>query len=217
MCSSDLKDYLNSVEIILTREDVSELTFAWGTQLAAPLPSAPVVGRGMVFFASGGNIAAINDRTGLEIWSHLSCSGVDTVQPALGKHGLFVGDGGGDLAGYDPATGTQLWCDDEGGSITSAPATNKDTIYITNGSDVVAVHQGTGAQRWRFTPEDFSVVTTRRPSRAAPSMSPAASLFLLSTKEPANRFGARTWARESSLLPFPIRPFTSEILTPSGR
>jgi outer membrane protein assembly factor BamB len=84
---------------------------------------------------------------------------VDTVEAALGEHALFVGDGGGDLAAYDPATGVQFWCDDEGGSITSAPAVHDDAVYITNGGDAVAVGQGAGVPRWRFTPADFSPVT----------------------------------------------------------
>src|SRR5205814_2100336 len=72
---------------------------------------------------------------------------------------LFVGDGGGDLAAYDPATGEQVWCDDESGSITSAPAVNDDTVYITNGGDAIAVDQFTGTRLWTFTPADFSPLT----------------------------------------------------------
>lgn len=81
------------------------------------------------------------------------------MQPAVNKHRLFVGDGGGDLAAYDAATGIQIWCDDESGSITSAPAVDAKTVYITNGGDMVALDQRTGFQCWRFTPKDFSPLT----------------------------------------------------------
>ena len=86
-------------------------------------------------------------------------TGVGTVEAALGSQALLVGDGGGDLAAYDPATGNQIWCRDESGSITSAPAVDGNTVYITNGESVVAVDQLTGTQQWRFTPSDFSPVT----------------------------------------------------------
>src|SRR5206468_3627971 len=89
----------------------------------------------------------------------LSCSGERTVQPAFGRGLLLAGDGGGDLAAYDPATGKQVWCDDESGSITSAPAVTDDTVYITNGGDAIAIDQFTGTRRWTFTPADFSPLT----------------------------------------------------------
>jgi outer membrane protein assembly factor BamB len=151
---------LNETETILTRHNVSDLGFRWVAHVGMSVATAPIVGGGMMFVASDGKIFAFDARTGMKLWSHLSCSGTDTVQAALGKHGLLVGDGGGDLAAYDPATGVQLWCDDEGGSIISAPAVHEDTVYITNGGDVVAADQGTGMQRWRFTPADFSAVTS---------------------------------------------------------
>ena len=149
----------NDAETILTRHNVSDLAFRWGANVGMSVATAPIVGGGMMFVASDGKIFAFDAKTGMTLWSHLSCSGVDTLQAALGEHGLFVGDGGGDLAAYDPATGVQLWCDDEGGSITSAPAVHDNAVYITNGGDVVAVGQGTGVQRWRFTPADFGPVT----------------------------------------------------------
>ncbi|PYI71614.1 MAG: hypothetical protein DMF08_08050 [Verrucomicrobia bacterium] len=71
---------------------------------------------------SDGRVRALNKNNGVRRWVRLSCSGEGTVQPALGGGLLFVGDGGGDLAAYDPATGEQVCCDDESGSITSAPA-----------------------------------------------------------------------------------------------
>ena len=92
-------------------------------------------------------------------WVRLSCSGEETVQPAFSRGLLLVGDGGGDLAAYDAATGEQLWCDDESGSITSAPAVTDDTVYITNGGDAIAIDQFTGTRRWTFTPTDFSPLT----------------------------------------------------------
>lgn len=141
----------NSRETILTRDNVARLTFQWAAEVGPGIASSPVVGQGIVYAAADGMIFALRASDGTPLWSHLSCSGVGTAQPALGPHALLVGDGGGDLAAYDPVTGDQMWCDDVGGSITSAPAVDEKTVYITNGTDVVALDQLTGIERWRFT------------------------------------------------------------------
>src|SRR5207244_215354 len=150
---------VNTFAHTFTRANVSSLSVQWAGELGTPGASAPVVGQGIVYVAADGMIFAFQASDGTPLWSHLSCSGVGTVEAALGAQVLLVGDGGGDLAAYDPATGDQIWCRDESGSITSAPAVDGNTVYITNGTSVVAVDQLTGSQRWRFTPSDFSPVT----------------------------------------------------------
>ncbi len=149
----------NTLERALTRASVSRLAWQWAGEVGTSAPSSPVVGQGMVYVTADGKIFAFHASDGTPVWSHLSCSGVGTVQAALGATALLVGDGGGDLAAYDPATGYQLWCDDEGGSITSAPAVDTTNVYITNGSSVVATDQATGTLQWSFTPADNNPVT----------------------------------------------------------
>ena len=115
----------NSRETILTRANVAGLTWQWAGEVGkvgTSFASAAVVGRGIVYVAADGMIFAFRADDGKKLWSHLSCSGVGTVQAALGVGALLVGDAGGDLAAYDPVTGNQIWCRDESGSITSAPA-----------------------------------------------------------------------------------------------
>jgi outer membrane protein assembly factor BamB len=159
---SPIHTSFNSRETILTRANVAGLTWQWAGEVGThrAIATAAVVGRGIVYVAGDGMIFAFRAGDGTKLWSHLSCSGVSTVQAALGAHALLVGDDGGDLAAYDPATGNQIWCNDESGSITSAPAVNEGTVYVTNGHDVVAIDQLNGVPRWRFTPADFSPVTT---------------------------------------------------------
>lgn len=149
----------NTSETILSVSNVGRLAFFWASDTFKAQPSAPVFGQSFVFVASDGRVRALDQQTGARHWLRLSCSGEGTQQPALGRGLLLVGDGGGDLAAYDPATGRQVWCDDESGSITSAPAVNDDTVYITNGGDAVAVDQRSGIRRWTFTPADFSPLT----------------------------------------------------------
>jgi outer membrane protein assembly factor BamB len=171
----------NQLETTLTHANVSGLTWTWAGDVGAPLASAPVVGQGIVYVAAGGTVFAFQASDGTPLWSHLSCSGIGTVQPALGAKALLVGDGGGDLAAYDPVTGAQLWCRDEGSSITSAPAVEGTTVYVTNGASVIAVDQLTGNQQWRFTPSDSSpVVNTPAVSRQVVYVSGGSSVFALS-------------------------------------
>jgi outer membrane protein assembly factor BamB len=149
----------NETETILTRANVSELTWVWSGRIGRAVGSAPIFGGATVFAAGDGHVVALKAHTGERRWGHLSCSGQATVQPALGHGVLLVGDGGGDLAGYEPLSGDQIWCDDESGSIVSAPAVFGNTVYITNGVDAVALDQSTGEQRWRFTAADFNPLT----------------------------------------------------------
>ena len=149
----------NSLETVLNRADVSGLTWQWAGEVGASGATSPVVGGGIVYIASDGTIFAFQASNGTPLWSHLSCSGQGTVEAAWSPQALLVGDGGGDLAAYDPVTGSQIWCRDERGSITSAPAMDATSVYITNGADVVAADPLTGNERWRFTPSDFSPVT----------------------------------------------------------
>jgi outer membrane protein assembly factor BamB len=149
----------NSREKTLTRANVASLTFQWAAEVGPGIASSPVVGQGIVYAAADGMFFAFRASDGKPLWSHLSCTGVDTVQPALGPHALLVGDGGGDMAAYDPVTGDQIWCDDIGGSITSAPAVDEKTVYFTDGFEVVAVNQLTGTALWRFAPGDSSPLT----------------------------------------------------------
>jgi eukaryotic-like serine/threonine-protein kinase len=149
----------NDSETLLNPSNVSQLTLFWTSDTFRQEGTAPTLGFAAIFVASDGRVHALKANNGSTRWARLSCSGEGTVQPAFGDHLLLVGDGGGDLAAYDPATGTQIWCDDESGSITSAPAVSGDTVYITNGGDAIAVDQITGVRRWTFTPNDFSPLT----------------------------------------------------------
>jgi len=149
----------NNSETLLNPSNVSQLTLFWTSDTFRQEGTSPTLGFAAIFVASDGRVHALKENNGSTRWARLSCSGEGTVQPAFGDHVLLVGDGGGDLAAYDPATGRQIWCDDESGSITSAPAVTGDIVYVTNGGDAIAVDQATGIRRWTFTPADFSPLT----------------------------------------------------------
>ena len=149
----------NDSETILSPSNVSHLTLLWTSDTFNAQATAPTLGPTSVFVASDGRVRALKENSGVRRWVRLSCSGEETVQPAFSRGLLLVGDGGGDLAAYDPVTGERVWCDDESGSITSAPAVTDDTVYITNGGDAIAIDQFTGTRRWTFTPTDFSPLT----------------------------------------------------------
>ena len=149
----------NNSETILDPSNVSHLTLLWTSDIFNGEATAPTLGPTSVFVGSNGRVRALKESNGVQRWVRFSCSGVATVQPAFSRGLLIVGDGGGDLAAYDAGTGSRVWCDDESGSITSAPAVTDDSVYITNGGAAIAVDQFTGTRRWTFTPADFSPLT----------------------------------------------------------
>lgn len=149
----------NSSETILNASNVSRLTLFWSSPTFNAhgfVPSVPTLGFDAVFFNTDGRIRALEKQSGHQRWTRLSCSGVGTVQAAFGgptsfrRNILLVGDAGGDMAGYDPATGEQIWCEDEGGSIVSAPSVADDTVFITTNRDALAIDQASGRVHWLF-------------------------------------------------------------------
>jgi outer membrane protein assembly factor BamB len=150
----------NNKETILSTSNVGRLAFFWKSDIVKAPVSSPILGFASIFVANDGRVRALDEQTGIKRWAHLSCSGEGTQQPALGHGLLLVGDGGGDLAAYEPSSGKQVWCDDESGSITSAPAVVDDTVFVTNGVDAIAIDQFSGRQHWRFTSDDFVPLNT---------------------------------------------------------
>jgi outer membrane protein assembly factor BamB len=139
---------------------VGRLAPFWQSSTFKAIATSPTLGTGAIFVASDGRVHAFDKQTGAFHWGRLSCSGEGTQQPAFGRDSLIVGDGGGDLAAYKPFNGKQVWCDDESGSIDSAPAIAGDAVFITNGVEAVAIDQSTDFQHWRFHSADFRRLTT---------------------------------------------------------
>ena len=129
----------NKSETTLNKFNVDRLALFWTSETFRAPGSGPTLGFRSIFIATGGRVRALRAETGALQWARLSCSGEGAQQPAIVNGLLLVGDNGGDLAAYDPTTGDQVWCDDESGSITSAPAVAEHIVFITNGVDAVAI------------------------------------------------------------------------------
>lgn len=54
----------------LMRDNVSSLTLSAAAHLGNSLPTAPVLGDGMIFVAADGKIFAFDARTGGKVWAH---------------------------------------------------------------------------------------------------------------------------------------------------
>ena len=149
----------NKSETTLNKFNVDRLALFWTSETFRAPGSGPTLGFRSIFIATGGRVRALRAETGALQWARLSCSGEGAQQPAIVEGLLLVGDNGGDLAAYDPTTGDQVWCDDESGSITSAPAVAEHIVFITNGVDAVAIDSATGVRQWTFTAADFNPLT----------------------------------------------------------
>ena len=146
----------NPAETRLTRANVATLTLRWAGEVGKQPCSPPIVGEGIVYVGARGLVHAFAVGDGSELWSIFSCNGAGRERMSLGKH-LFVTDGGpfvsGDFAAYNPITGDQIWCFDEG--IGTAPALDDSAFYLPE-FELVADTQSTGAFRWQFEPPPVS-------------------------------------------------------------
>src|SRR4051812_40229568 len=153
---------LNSSETTLSASNVGRLALAHNPALGTgiPVPTAPIVAGGRVFIGAGSKVHALDAVSGASLWSRADCSPADAAQPAFANARVYIGDGGGPPAAYEPATGTRRWCSAMSGSITSAPAVAGTGVYVTNGRSLVVAKQADGIKRWRFTPAGGTAVTS---------------------------------------------------------
>ncbi len=146
----------NSAETTLTRANVASLTLRWAGEVGKQPCSPPIVGGGIVYVGARGLVHAFAVSDGSKVWSIFSCNGAGRERMSLGKH-LFITDGGpfvsGDFAAYNPITGDQIWCFDEG--IGTAPALDDTALYLPV-FELVAETQSTGDFRWSFEPPPVS-------------------------------------------------------------
>lgn len=116
--------------------------------------SAPVVGSGLVYVASGGltgAVYALEAATGKVRWSATQNGGFDG-QPVLAGDTLYVGANDPDtFHAYNAHTGASLWSYNVGPQIHSAPVVGSGLIYV-GGMDAVvyALSATTHTQVWTF-------------------------------------------------------------------
>jgi polyvinyl alcohol dehydrogenase (cytochrome) len=129
-------------EHTITRANVHSLSAKWVFKTSNDVSATPTVFNDAVYFPDwGGNLYAVNKKTGRLIWSHLisdydgAKGSISRVSPAvdIANKQLIFGD--------NPIAG-------EGGAIRANPAMLTPSDPKTVGANVIAVDRGTGLLRW---------------------------------------------------------------------
>ena len=128
-------------EHLITRANVHTLSAKWVFKTTNDVSATPTVFNDAVYFPdSGGNLYAVNKKTGSLIWSHL-ISDYDGVKGALSRVSPAVDNANKQLIIGDNNNGG-------GGAIRVNPAMLTPGDLKTGGANVIAVDRGTGLLRW---------------------------------------------------------------------
>lgn len=122
------------------------------TSYAKNNPASPVCASGIIYFASGGAVYALNAVDGTTKWrypadgkTHVNFGGT----PALSNGALYVADDSGQVYKLDAATGTETWTQKLEGAIRSAPVVSGGMVYFGSGNDhCYGLNADTGAVVW---------------------------------------------------------------------
>ena len=113
--------------------------------------SSPAVANGVVYFAGGSGVSALDTITCTLLWSY-SAGNTITSSPAVANGVVYIGSDDNNLYALNANTGTLLWSYTTGGFVTSAPAVANGVVYV--GSDdnkLYALNATTGALLWSYT------------------------------------------------------------------
>jgi outer membrane protein assembly factor BamB len=152
------------------------LRVAWSVNLGGSRGSVgyPVVARGIVVVASGGNLLGLDAKTGKTLWSQGSPSNEGWVGPAYDDGAVFAdafidcGSGEQGLFAFDERTGKQLWSatPPDQCEFSSPPTAASGVVYTAaaaDGGDVYAYRESNGVLEWMASVEngdDSSPVVT---------------------------------------------------------
>lgn len=115
-------------------------------------PSSPVYAGGIVYFASGGAVYAVNAADGTTKWRYPAEGKTHAdfgSTPALADGSLYLADDNGQLSKLDAASGRETWTVKLEGAIRSAPVVSGGMVYVGSGSNhCYALSADTGAVVW---------------------------------------------------------------------
>jgi kumamolisin len=132
--------------------DVSTGAKNWSTPTSNPVGTA-AVGNGAVYFSSGGNLFALDAKTGTTLW--VQYTGGSTT-PTLVNGVLYFGTGV-NVEAYYAIANKPAWNFPTGSTVEDEPTVVNGVVYV--GSDdhyVYALDANTGAKLWSFQTGGFA-------------------------------------------------------------
>ena len=135
-------------ENLIDPGNVSTLVRRWSVPAADWAFPSPIVGGGLVYVVSfAGDLRALKPSNGHEVWSAQGgCCLVSTPAYAGGR--VFWVTGLGALEARSAKTGAFLWSQPIEGDFAS-PVVSGKTVYVSDGTTVVARNTADGTQRWQ--------------------------------------------------------------------
>jgi outer membrane protein assembly factor BamB len=129
----------------------------WSFDAGSEVDSSPAYANGRVYVATnGGDVFALNARTGRELWRSASYSSFlhgreyFYATPTVAYGRVFVGNTDGTLYAFGASTGHLLWARHAGTYVyTAAAVWRKEVIIGTYDGNLIAYSAATGNEIWR--------------------------------------------------------------------
>lgn len=112
-----------------------------------------IIADGKVIFVDYRNIKALDETTGVELWTSMTFPNSLKSELAYADAKIYVGSDGGFLYCINAATGAKLWEYNHGtGNIRSGPAVVDGKVYFgTSDNYLYALNASNGLYLWRYT------------------------------------------------------------------
>ncbi len=125
------------------------------TQAAPNNPASAVTANGIVYFASGGGVYAVNASDGTTVWQYPADGKSGTLfaaTPAYSDGFLYVTDDSSNVTKIDAATGKAAWKVKLDGALRSSPVVSDGLIFFGSGNaHCYALSAATGQTVWDVT------------------------------------------------------------------
>jgi outer membrane protein assembly factor BamB len=129
----------------------------WSFDAGSEVDSSPAYAAGKIYIGTnGGDVFALNARTGREVWRGSSYSGFLHAReyfyatPTIAYGRVFIGNTDGTLYAFGASTGHLLWSRHAGTYIYSAAAVWKREVIVgTYDGYLIAYNAATGDELWR--------------------------------------------------------------------
>jgi len=118
--------------------------------------SSPVVSNGYVYACNdlqgtfGGEVYALNETSGEQIWSFPAYSSSST--PAVANGVVYIGSENDNIYAVDAYSGQKIWNYSTGGAVNTSPVFVNGIVYAgANDGNVYALNASTGDKIWNYT------------------------------------------------------------------
>ena len=153
--------------------DSAAALWIFDTGTGKPIEGSPVTCRGNVIFGSAdGNLYAVNNATGQQVWKYSTGSAIYGSPACPGDGRVYVGNDNGKVIALTEDAGSLVWQYATDGAIRNSPIVSSGSVYIGSpgktGSFSIkfySLKSDTGANQWTYkVAEDYTEPTYAGPA-----------------------------------------------------